>query len=95
MVSTAPDLPAGFKSTFKDRFVKANGIRQHVVIGGEVPRFSWCTVGPRTGTPGVYVMPELAKHYTVIAVDQRGIGLTEKAKTGTTPRPWQATWPPS
>ena len=29
-----------------------------------------------------HVMPDLAKKYTVIAVDQRGIGLTEKTRTG-------------
>ncbi|MEY7975179.1 alpha/beta fold hydrolase [Streptomyces pilosus] len=28
------------------------------------------------------IMPELARHFTVIAVDQRGIGLTEKPRTG-------------
>jgi hypothetical protein len=50
-VSTAPRLPAGFTKTFKSRFVEANGIRQHVVVGGDGP-CCWCTAGPRTGTPG-------------------------------------------
>ena len=52
-VSTAPRLPAGFTRTFKSRYVQANGIRQHVVIGGErTRRCCWCTAGRRTGTPG-------------------------------------------
>ena len=36
-VANSPGLPASFTKTFKDRFVQANGIRQHVVIGGEGP----------------------------------------------------------
>jgi len=30
-VSRAPDLPAGFASTFTSRYVDAGGLRQHVV----------------------------------------------------------------
>jgi hypothetical protein len=36
-VTTAPRLPTGFTRTFKSRMVHANGIRQHVVIGGAGP----------------------------------------------------------
>ena len=36
-VAEAPKLPRGFADTFTDRFVQANGIRQHVVIGGNGP----------------------------------------------------------
>ncbi len=32
-VRTSPRLPAGFIKTSRSRFVQANGIRQHVVIG--------------------------------------------------------------
>jgi pimeloyl-ACP methyl ester carboxylesterase len=38
------------------------------------------------------VMPALARDYEVIAVDQRGIGLTDKPRMGTTPTPSPATW---
>src|SRR3954462_3931091 len=34
-VSGAPRLSAGFRKTFRSRFVHAGGIRQHVVVGGE------------------------------------------------------------
>ena len=36
-ISQAPGLPAGFTDTFTSRIVQANGIAQHVVIGGEGP----------------------------------------------------------
>lgn len=81
-VAGSPGLSAGFTRTFKDRFVRANGIRQHVVIGGEGPPLLLVHGWPENWYAWRYVMPELAKSYTVIAVDQRGIGLTEKVRTG-------------
>ena len=81
-VAGSPGLPAGFSKTFKDKFVKAHGIRQHVVIGGEGPPLLLVHGWPENWYAWRHVMPELAKRYTVIAVDQRGIGLTEKTKTG-------------
>ena len=36
-VSTAPRLPRGFANTFRSHFIWANGIRQHVVSGGDGP----------------------------------------------------------
>ena len=77
LVSTAPDLPAGFRTTFKSKFVQANNIRQHVVIGGEGPPLLLVHGWPENWYAWRHVMPELAKDYTVIAVDQRGIGRTE------------------
>src|SRR5690349_9959738 len=32
-----PHLPPGFSDTFKSRFIKAGGLRQHAVIGGDGP----------------------------------------------------------
>ena len=81
-VANSPGLPAGFSKTFKDKFVQANGIRQHVVIGGEGPPLLLVHGWPENWYAWRYLMPELAKSYTVIAVDQRGIGLTEKVRTG-------------
>ena len=80
--ANSPGLPAGFTKTFKDRFVRANGIRQHVVVGGDGPPLLLVHGWPENWYAWRYVMPELAKNYTVIAVDQRGIGLTEKVRTG-------------
>ncbi len=82
VVSTAPNLPAGFKSAFKSRFVHANGILQHAVIGGDGPPLLLVHGWPENWYAWRHVMPQLAKDYTVIAVDQRGIGRTEKAEDG-------------
>lgn len=81
-VKTAPRLPAGFKKKFKSRFVRANGIRQHAVIGGEGPPLLLVHGWPESWYAWRFVMPALAKRYTVVAVDQRGIGLTQKPAGG-------------
>jgi pimeloyl-ACP methyl ester carboxylesterase len=81
-VSGAPRLPAGFTKTFKSRFVQANGIRQHVVIGGEGPPLLLVHGWPENWYAWHFLMPTLAQNFTVIAVDQRGIGLTDKPQDG-------------
>ncbi|WP_371800131.1 alpha/beta hydrolase [Streptomyces sp. NBC_01707] len=81
-VAAAPHLPAGFKKTFTSRFVQAGGLRQHVVIGGDGPPLLLVHGWPENWYAWRMVMPELARNYTVIAVDQRGIGLTEKPRSG-------------
>jgi pimeloyl-ACP methyl ester carboxylesterase len=81
-VSGAPRLSAGFTRTFKSRFVQANGIRQHAVIGGEGPPLLLVHGWPETWYAWRLLMPALARDFTVIAVDQRGIGLTDKPQDG-------------
>ena len=81
-VSTAPRLPAGFTDTFESRFVRANGIRQHVVVGGDGPPLLLVHGWPENWYAWRFLMPTLARSYTVIAVDQRGIGLSEKPRGG-------------
>src|SRR3954452_2941598 len=81
-VSRAPKLPRGFASTFESRFVDANGIRQHVVIGGDGPPLLLVHGWPENWYAWRFVMPTLARDFTVIAVDQRGIGLTDKPPDG-------------
>src|SRR5262249_19210949 len=81
-VSTAPRLPAGFTKTFKGRFVQANGIRQHVVIGGDGPPLLLIHGWPENWYAWRFLMPTLARDFTVIAVDQRGIGLSDKPADG-------------
>jgi len=81
-VSGAPHLPEGFTGTFTSRYVDTGGVRLHAVTGG---------VGPPVllihGWPGSWyywrlVMPALARDFSVIAVDQRGIGLSDKPEQG-------------
>ena len=81
-VETAPGLPSGFSKTFKSKFVRANGIRQHAVVGGDGPPLLLVHGWPESWYAWRFVMPALAEDYTVVAVDQRGIGLTEKAASG-------------
>ena len=45
-VRTSPRLPAGFIKTSRSRLVQANGIRQHVVIGGDGPPLLLVHGGP-------------------------------------------------
>jgi pimeloyl-ACP methyl ester carboxylesterase len=81
-VTTAPGLPAGFTKTFTSRIVQAGGIRQHVVIGGDGPPLLLVHGWPQNWYAWRLLMPALARDFTVIAVDQRGIGLTDRPATG-------------
>ncbi|MFD6974510.1 alpha/beta fold hydrolase [Streptomyces sp. NPDC059949] len=81
-VSTSPGLSAEFKETFTDHYIEANGLRQHAVIGGEGPPLLLVHGWPENWYAWRLVMPALARNHTVIAVDQRGIGLTGKPASG-------------
>jgi pimeloyl-ACP methyl ester carboxylesterase len=81
-VSGAPYLPAGFRDTFTSRFVNVNGLRLHVVVGGKGPPLLLVHGWPQTWYQFRLIMPALAKNFTVIAVDQRGIGLSDKPESG-------------
>jgi pimeloyl-ACP methyl ester carboxylesterase len=74
--------PAPAPANFKHQTATVNGIKVHYVIGG-------------TGEPLVLVhgfgqnwymwnriMPELSKHFTVIAPDLRGVGESDKPESG-------------
>jgi pimeloyl-ACP methyl ester carboxylesterase len=78
----APHLPRGFGKTFTSRFVNAGGLRQHVVIGGDGPPLLLVHGWPENWYQYRALMPALARDFTVIAVDQRGMGLTEKPRRG-------------
>jgi pimeloyl-ACP methyl ester carboxylesterase len=80
--SGAPDLPAGFTDTFRSHHVEAGGLRQHVVMGGEGPPLLLVHGWPENWYAWRHVMPALARDFEVIAVDQRGIGLTDKPRDG-------------
>jgi pimeloyl-ACP methyl ester carboxylesterase len=77
-----PHLPAGFTRTFRSRFINANGLRQHAVIGGDGPPLLLVHGWPENWYAWRMVMPVLARDFEVIAVDQRGIGQTGKPQHG-------------
>src|SRR5215210_7040940 len=81
-VSGAPNLPAGFADTFTSRFINAGGLRQHAVIGGDGPPLLLVHGWPENWYAWRLLMPALARDFKVIAVDQRGMGLTEKPQDG-------------
>ena len=81
-VSGAPGLPKGFSKTFTSRFIRAGGLRQHAVIGGDGPPLLLIHGWPETWYAWRLLMPTLAQDFQVIAVDQRGIGLTDKPQDG-------------
>jgi pimeloyl-ACP methyl ester carboxylesterase len=81
-VSGAPNLPAGFTDTFTSQYVNAGGLRQHVVIGGDGPPLLLVHGWPENWYAWRFLMPALARDFTVIAADQRGIGLTDKPQDG-------------
>ena len=79
-VSGAPNLPAGFIETFTSRYVDTDGLRQHVVIGGDGPPLLLVHGWPQNWYAWRLVMPALARDFEVIAPDQRGIGLSDKPR---------------
>jgi pimeloyl-ACP methyl ester carboxylesterase len=81
-VSGAPNLPAGFADTFSSRYIDTGDIRLHAVIGGEGPPLLLIHGWPQTWYAWRLLMPTLAQDFEVIAVDQRGIGLSDKPSDG-------------
>ena len=81
-VSGAPHLPAGFTGTFTSRYVDAGEVRLHAVTGGDGPPLLLVHGWPQTWYAWRMLMPALAGDFSVVAVDQRGIGLSDKPRDG-------------
>jgi pimeloyl-ACP methyl ester carboxylesterase len=81
-VSGAPYLPPGFTDTFTSRYVDTGELRLHAVIGGHGPPLLLVHGWPQNWYQYRLVMPALARNFEVIAVDQRGIGLSDKPRGG-------------
>ena len=81
-VSGAPNLPEGFTDTFTSQYIDTGELRQHAVIGGEGPPLLLVHGWPQTWYQYRLIMPALAEDFEVIAVDQRGIGLSDKPRDG-------------
>jgi pimeloyl-ACP methyl ester carboxylesterase len=81
-VSGAPNLPEGFTDTFTSRYINTGALRQHAVTGGEGPPLLLVHGWPQTWYAWRQLMAALARDFQVIAVDQRGIGLTDKPRDG-------------
>lgn len=78
----APFLPDDFTKTFESRFVSTDDVRLHAVIGGDGPPLLLIHGWPETWFAWRALMPALARDFMVVAVDQRGIGLSDKPERG-------------
>lgn len=75
-------LPDGFLDVFTSRHVEVNGLRLHAVTGGDGPALLLIGGWPQTWYAWREVMPALARRHTVVAVDSRGAGLSDKPDDG-------------
>src|SRR5262249_7191039 len=75
-VSGAPNLPAGFTDTFASRYADAGELGLHAAPGGDGPPLLLVHGWPQTWYAWRMLMPALARDFSVVAVDQRGIGLS-------------------
>src|SRR6476659_8733100 len=81
-VTGAPNLPEDFTETFSSRYINAGDVRLHAVTGGEGPPLLLVHGWPQKWYAWRMLMPALAEDFEVIAVDQRGIGLSDKPADG-------------
>jgi pimeloyl-ACP methyl ester carboxylesterase len=81
-VSGAPRLPEGFADTFTSRYIDTGDLRVHAVTGGAGLPLLLVHGWPQTWYAWRMVMPALARDFSVVAVDQRGIGLSDKPEDG-------------
>jgi pimeloyl-ACP methyl ester carboxylesterase len=80
--SGAPNLPGGFTETFASRYVDAGDVRLHAVTGGHGPPLLLIHGWPGSWYYWRLLMPSLARDFTLVAVDQRGVGLSDKPEDG-------------
>jgi pimeloyl-ACP methyl ester carboxylesterase len=81
-VAHAPHLPSNFAHTFESRYIDTGELRLHAVIGGKGPPLLLVHGWPQNWYAWRLIMPALAQDFEVIAVDQRGIGLSDKPASG-------------
>ena len=81
-VSGAPNLADGFGETFASRYIDTGDVTLHAVIGGGGPPLLLIHGWPGSWYYWRLVMPALARDFEVVAVDQRGIGLSDKPEDG-------------
>ncbi len=67
---------------FESRYADVNGVRLHYVAGGAGPPLILLPGWPQTWWSYRKMMPELARHHRVIAVDIRGMGASSMPRDG-------------
>jgi pimeloyl-ACP methyl ester carboxylesterase len=81
-VHDVPKLAQGFTDVFDSWWVEANGVRLHAAIGGAGPPLLMIAGWPQNWFAWRHLMLPLARHFTVIAADPRGVGLSEPTQAG-------------
>ncbi|MFC3996860.1 alpha/beta fold hydrolase [Nocardiopsis sediminis] len=81
-VTEVPGLPDGFTDVFSDTYATVDGVRLHAVVGGEGPPLLLISGWPQFWYQWRLMMPALAEDFTVVAVDPRGCGLSDKPASG-------------
>ncbi|MFE6281109.1 alpha/beta fold hydrolase [Streptomyces sp. NPDC057877] len=81
-VTGAPHLPPGFTDTFTSRYVDTGDVRLHAVTGGRGPALLLLAGWPQSWYAWRLLMPALAADFRVVAVDPRGVGLSDKPRHG-------------
>ncbi|MCP2357376.1 pimeloyl-ACP methyl ester carboxylesterase [Nonomuraea thailandensis] len=77
-----PWLPAGFTDVFDSTLVRAGDVRLHTVQGGAGRPLLLVGGWPQNWYAWRFVMPRLAEHFRVVAVDPRGVGRSDKPQGG-------------
>src|SRR4051794_41423677 len=81
-VSGAPGLPSGFADTFTSRYIDTGGLRLHAVTGREGPPLLLINRWPESWYAWRLLMPGVARHLEVVAVEQRGVGESDMPPAG-------------
>ncbi|WP_067474160.1 alpha/beta fold hydrolase [Actinomadura hibisca] len=80
--ATATQDDPQFKKTFRHQFADVDGVRMHYVTGGRGTPVVLIHGWPQTWYGWWPIMPELAKHHTVYAIDLPGLGDSTGSPTG-------------
>lgn len=75
---TVPFDEQAFDAEFQSHFTRIDGLRIHYVMGGEGPPLVLLHGWPESSYSFRQIMPELGKHFTVIAPDLRGFGDSDR-----------------
>lgn len=81
-VTNVPRLPDGFTETFRSYHVNTGPLRLHAVIGGTGEPLLLHAGWPQNWFAWRYLMLPLSKQFKVIAVDPRGLGLSDRPADG-------------
>ncbi|MFD0304963.1 alpha/beta fold hydrolase [Streptomyces sp. NPDC127119] len=81
-VSGVPWLPEGFTDVFESSLVHVGEVELHTVQGGAGQPLLLVGGWPQNWYVWRFVMPRLAEHFRVVAVDPRGVGRSDKPHGG-------------